>query len=392
LLSIAFLSAFFWVIFGEYLRAFNAFTAVLIIACPCALALSSPFALGTALRILGKYGFYLKNTDIIEQAATIEDIIFDKTGTLTETEKAIVHCKIIDKENFSLQTQKEIWTITKMSAHTLSKNIENFLKSAIQKQEEENEILLECDKDLNIIQFEEIKGKGIQAKIGDNCYKIGSKKWLNYQENEELTDFSGSLVFVSLNEKIIAYFQINPYYRQEIPELLKKLQKKYNLHLLSGDNENEKKYLKQYFLNEENMHFEQSPHDKQNFIKNLQKKHQKVMMLGDGLNDAGALQEANVGLAVTENTSYFTPASDGIVEGKSLIKLANFLFFAKKSKQVIYLSFIISLIYNLIGISFAVSGTLSPLIAAVLMPISSLTVIAFTTISVKSYEKYLKKF
>jgi Cu+-exporting ATPase len=151
--------------------------------------------------------------------------------------------------------------------------------------------------------------------------------------------------------------------------------------LLSGDNEKEKTTLLPYFKNASHMHFKQLPADKLSFIQQLQSNNKKVIMIGDGLNDAGALKAANMGISITESTSHFSPASDVIMSASMFEKLPAYLAFSKNTLKVIHASFIISLIYNIVGLSFAIQGTLSPLIAAVLMPLSSVTVIAFTTIS-----------
>jgi Cu+-exporting ATPase len=136
-----------------------------------------------------------------------------------------------------------------------------------------------------------------------------------------------------------------------------------------------------FFSQENHLHFNQSPSNKLDFIESLQKDNNRVIMLGDGLNDAGALKAANVGISVTENTAHFSPASDVIMDASMFEQLPSFLQFSKNTLKVIHASFIISLIYNFIGLSLAVQGTLSPLFAAILMPLSSVTVIAFTTIA-----------
>ena len=127
------------------------------------------------------------------------------------------------------------------------------------------------------------------------------------------------------------------------------------------------------------MKFKQTPFDKLNFIKHLQSKKKCVLMIGDGLNDAGALQQSDVGISISDNINTFSPASDAILKGRQFYKLPEFLSFAKISVRIIIISFVISFFYNLIGLSFAVQGTLSPLIAAILMPLSSISVIIFTT-------------
>lgn len=101
-------------------------------------------------------------------------------------------------------------------------------------------------------------------------------------------------------------------------------------------------------------------------------------MIGDGLNDAGALKQSDVGISISEDINNFTPASDAILDGDQFEHLATFLKFSRISIRIIMISFLISFLYNIIGLYFAVQGTLSPLIAAILMPASSLTVVLFT--------------
>lgn len=150
--------------------------------------------------------------------------------------------------------------------------------------------------------------------------------------------------------------------------------------LLSGDNDNEKELLMQYFNDESNLYFNQSPVDKLEKIKSLQSSGKTVLMIGDGLNDAGALKQSDIGISVTENINSFSPACDGILESNSFNKLYDLIKFSKTSTNIVKISFLISFLYNIIGLSFAVQGTLSPLIAAILMPISSISVVIFTTV------------
>jgi Cu+-exporting ATPase len=151
--------------------------------------------------------------------------------------------------------------------------------------------------------------------------------------------------------------------------------------VLSGDNDGERENLINIFPDENTLHFKQSPHDKLNFISSLQDKHEKVLMIGDGLNDAGALVKSDVGISISEDINNFSPACDGIMDAKSFKKIKEFINFSRTSKKIIIISFIISFIYNLIGIGFAVQGLLSPVVSAVLMPISSISIVVFTTLA-----------
>lgn len=149
--------------------------------------------------------------------------------------------------------------------------------------------------------------------------------------------------------------------------------------VLSGDNDNEAVFLKKYFGHKANLLFNRQPAEKLSFIKNLQANtNANVLMIGDGLNDAGALKQSNVGIALTEGNNNFTPASDGILDASQFGLLDRFLAFARNGRAIIVTSFVLSILYNIIGLYFAVQGTLSPLIAAILMPVSSLSIILLT--------------
>ncbi|MES2778792.1 MAG: heavy metal translocating P-type ATPase metal-binding domain-containing protein [Bacteroidota bacterium] len=360
LLIIAFASAGWWLVMAPSL-ALNAFTAVLIIACPCALALSSPFALGTAMRILGKHQFYIKSPQVIEQLAHMDTIVFDKTGTLTQPSAASIH---FHGKELSLVEKKLIASLVSQSIHPLSQKIKSFLVQSNL---------------LSVSTLKETTGKGLSGTVDNHSISIGSAAFLNIPQAAD--DNLSTKVYIDIDNNLLGYFQVDHTYRKGLKEVTDLLRPTYEQYLLSGDNEKEKEKLIPYFKEENRLFFKQSPADKLFFIQQLQSTNKHVIMIGDGLNDAGALRAANVGISITESTSHFSPASDVIMSASMFDKLPTYLAFSKNTLKVIHASFIISLMYNIVGLSFAVQGTLSPLFAAILMPLSSVTVIVFTTIS-----------
>lgn len=358
LLLVATLSAVWWLVFDVSL-ALNAFTAVLIIACPCALALSSPFALGTAMQILGKNKFYVKSTAIVEYISHINTIVFDKTGTLTLPSSATIQFEGKPLSDYSKQI---IASMVAQSIHPLSQKIKNHLQ---------------IKKPLTVTSFNEIAGKGIEGRVDGVAVKIGSSDFVGI-DNSKTTK---TKIFVSIDNQYIGFFEIGHTFRKGLRNVINELkQANYSQYLLSGDTEKDSDAMLKYFDTKEKLFFNQSPADKLNFIDKLQRNSSKVMMIGDGLNDAGALKKADIGISVTEDTSHFSPASDVIMDASVFEKLPAILRFTKNTRSVIHASFVLSLLYNLVGLSYAVQGTLSPLIAAILMPISSVSVIIFTTL------------
>jgi Cu+-exporting ATPase len=225
---------------------------------------------------------------------------------------------------------------------------------------------------LNMTAWEEEIGKGLKAVIDGHQILIGSAQWIQVPGE----DREKGNVFIEIDGNYMGYLSYQRTWREGAAPFMDWAKSKGETYILSGDNDNEKEKLSQYFnIPIENMYFKQTPTDKLAFIKSLQLKGRKVFMLGDGLNDAGALRQANFGMVISENQNNFTPASDAILAASKLDKLAAYLTYAIKSKKLVYLAYGFALIYNAIGLYFAVQGALSPVVAAILMPTSSITVV-----------------
>lgn len=384
-------------------KGLNSIIAILIVACPCAFALSIPFALGNSMKILGKNNFYIKNNNVIEKLAMIDEIVFDKTGTLTNSSKAEIefYGKELTNEELIL-----IKTLSYNSIHPVSRMI----YSAIPQKEI-----------FELVHFKEYPGKGMAGIVNCKLIKLGTKEFVYnhlvkidksaFEYNPELdllrfnkeeksnsenldlninspdqfkkTNFSSipEGIFLSINNEIYGWFEIKNNFKEEIGKLANELKPEFKISIISGDNSREIKNLRKFFGNDTEILFEQTAQDKLEYIKNKEIKGVKTLMIGDGLNDSGALMESFVGISVVENTDSFSPACDGILESEGIKKLPSILKFCRINLKILKASFIYALFYNAIGLYFAISGQLTPLFAAILMPISSISVILFAVIS-----------
>lgn len=361
------LSAFtYWSIQGNSQIAWQAATAVLIIACPCSLLLTASFTNGYVLERFSSFGCYLKNALVLEKMGNANYIAFDKTGTLTEPSEADLNVEFM---NLTDEELSKVLFLTSQSLHPLSRAItQHYQVKGVEKYKTE---------------IQEIVGKGIEANIDGEVYRIGSASFTNSSYDSK----GETVVFVSVDDKVKAHFSFDISLIPGTESMIKELSRDYEMSLISGDNTSSKERLLPLFGSEDKLHYHMRPEDKLDFVKKQQELGNKVIMIGDGLNDAGALQQSDVGISVVKSSFAFSPSCDVIMDVKKLKLLPEFLNWAKGTKRLINIGFGYSIVFNIIGLSFALTGNLSPLVAAIIMPSSTLGIISIAYFGVKRMMK-----
>ena len=363
-ISIAVLSSISWYFIDPSKIPF-VFSAVLIVACPCALALSAPFTYGNILRVFSRNSFFVKEADSLQVLGDIQHIVFDKTGTLTQAGQAQVH---YEGEQLSATELRLVSSAAAQSNHPLSQRLQQHLNQ----------------KNLILNTYSEEIGKGIIAEYKDLKLRLGSAAWLDAEVAN-----NGAVIGVEINNKFKGFFSLKSSFRSESKEVLNNLSDNYNLSLISGDNSSDKIQALNQFENFQQLLFEQKPEDKMERILEI-KSLENVAMVGDGINDGIALKNSNFGIAVTESLNGFYPGADAVLVARQFRLLPKFMTLAKYAKRILKIALVFSLLYNLIGVAFAVSGMLTPIIAAILMPISSITVVLLNTMLVRIKAKELE--
>ncbi len=365
------LAAAFW-FFRDATKALKVFTSVLIVACPCALALAAPLTHGTVQRLLARLKIFLKNALVIERMAGVDTIVLDKTGTLTTADTRGVKFQSAEgwRQSAELSADETRW-IASLARHSTHPNSVRVAKAL-------------GDAALPVRNFRETPGGGIEGEIAGHEILIGSRAWVlscGSRGNEARTEMLEPPhvgCCVGIDGQFRGAFAFENSLRLEVEELIAQLGGRFELALLSGDNEREAARFRKIFGGRAILRFNQSPADKLDFIRELQQRGKKVMMVGDGLNDAGALKQADVGVAVVERIGAFSPASDVILDAAELPKLARVLEFSRSAARIVRAGVVISAIYNLVGVSIAAAGLLQPIVCAILMPISSASVVFFS--------------
>lgn len=362
ILTVAVVAGAFW-LYRDPSIAFNVFTAVLIVACPCAIALAAPFTLGNLLRIYGRNRCYMKNASSIEQLAGIDTVVFDKTGTLTTNHKSVV---VYEGVALNAAEQSLLTATLRASSHPLSRSLY---------------AMLQAQNIDTIDSFEETLGHGIVGTKNNDSIKIGARDFVGYAQPATAKMYPNQTrVHISTNNTYKGCYLFSNEYRPGMQDVFKSIEKQCSITVLSGDNDGEKAYLQSLLPAGSKLVFNQKPEDKLEYIKQLKEHGHHVLMVGDGLNDAGALAQSDVGMVVSENINVFSPACDGILDASRFKDLGTFIQIARRGHRVIKYAFMGSLGYNLVGLAFAVSGNLAPVVAAILMPLSSISIVVFTTV------------
>jgi len=366
LFSIAIGSAIYWHM-NDPSKVWHVVTSILIVACPCSLLLSATFTNGNMVRIFGRNHLYLKNASVIESIGKADAVVFDKTGTLTRNQHTAVRFEGRMPDATDLG---RIASLARQSAHPLSRRLATELEGRA------------AGTDREVSAFRECPGHGVEGMVDGVHVKIGSASFVTDADSTpQHSRTNGSHIHVALDGIRIGSFHVGNDYRDGLPEMAESLRSMgFGRFILSGDHDHERENLTRLIGPDTRMRFRSDPREKLEFIRELQADGRKVIMLGDGLNDAGALRQSDVGIAVSDHTGMFSPASDAILEGEQVSKLGALVRFARQGQNIVAASFILSILYNFVGLGFAIQGELSPLIAAILMPASSISIVVFVTV------------
>jgi len=369
---ISVITLFSWLIlFPEYglSYALVQFIAVLIVACPCALGLATPTAIMVGTGLGAKNGILIRDGENLETASKISRVVFDKTGTITEGIPFVTDIKLLDSdENFLIKIAA---SVESKSEHPIAKAILNYAKS-------KNIQLIEMN------DFNALSGFGIQAVIDDNPVLIGNRKLMNEfsidisvaeSQIDDLENQSKTCLFVAYNNMLIGIIAVADKIKKSSREAISKLYKTgIKATILSGDN---KKTVEKVAaeVGIRDYYYELTPAEKLSFIKKFQNDGETVAMVGDGINDAPALMQADIGISIGNGTDVAIESSGiTLVKGDlpGVIKAINLSRITIRTiKENLFWAFI----YNIIGIPLAAFGLLNPMIAALAMSLSSVSVV-----------------
>ncbi|MCB9208505.1 MAG: copper-translocating P-type ATPase [Ignavibacteriales bacterium] len=362
-----------WMIFGGensfVISLINA-VAVLIIACPCALGLATPTAIMVGTELGASNGILIKNGESLEIAHKLDTIVLDKTGTITEGKPNVT--EVITNDFDKSELLKIVNTIEQRSQHPIAEAIIEYCKK-------ENIEILKLDS------FENLDGFGIEAKIGSDEYLVGNQKLLenNSVNTEKLeseyhkyTEEGKSIVFVAKNNKLAGLISVADQVKETSAEAVKNFKEQnLNVIMISGDNEKtakaiaEKVGIEKYFA-------EVRPENKAKIVKELQGKNHTVAMVGDGINDAPALVQADLGIAIGTGTDVAIESSDITLIKGDLMKVNSAIKVSQRTIRTIKQNLFWAFIYNIIGIPLATAGILNPMLGALAMSFSSVSVIS----------------
>ncbi|ACJ74863.1 heavy metal translocating P-type ATPase [Thermosipho africanus Ob7] len=330
--------------------AIFAFVATVVIACPCALGLATPMALITGTSLAAKKGLLIRNAEAIQTMKDVKVVLMDKTGTITQGNPAVVDT------NLDEEVKKIVASIEKNSNHPLAKAISKI-----------------SEKYLEIKDIKEISGKGVIAKYDGKEYFVGKPE--DYSRYETLLKEGYTVVEVRQDSEIVGYIAIEDPIRQDSKIAIENL-KSLNVIpvMVTGDNEKTAKIVAEK-VGIEKVHSQVKPDEKLEIVRKYQVEGNKVLMVGDGMNDAAALKGADVGIAIGSGTDLAIDNADIIITKEGISKIVDAIYISNLTFKVIKQNLFWAFFYNIIAIPMAMLGLLHPAIAEAAMAFSSITVI-----------------
>ncbi|UZR96247.1 copper-translocating P-type ATPase [Chondrinema litorale] len=364
----------------EFEYSLERMVTVMIISCPHALGLAIPLVVAISTAVSAKKGLLIRNRTAFENSRKISTIIFDKTGTLTKGEFGVTRFESVSED----YSKEEILKI----AAALEANSEHPIATGILKKVEELELKFEESKD-----FENITGKGVEGKLNDKKVNIVSPGYLKEQNIDlpegAFQDEVETVVFLLVNDELKGYIALADEIREDAFEAVKTL-KEQNIKVLmaTGDNEKTAKAVSDK-LQLDGYYAEVLPEDKQQIIKDLQSKKEVVAMTGDGVNDAPALAQANIGIAVGSGTDVAAATADIVLVNSNPKDIAALILFGSATYKKMVQNLFWSAGYNIIAIPLA-AGVLAP-IGIILSPAVGAVLMSLSTVIVAVNAQLLKK-
>ena len=373
ILSIAFITFLVWYYFGldlgfyfegvnQFERSFITAISVVVIACPCALALATPMASLVGISELAKKSLLFKEAKFIETIANATTVVFDKTGTLTKGELEVSFVEFFNKDEKSINL---LYSLLDSSNHPVSLAVKRYIKENF----EVSNLILEDVKN--------IEAKGLSARY-ENIEILGGNEALlkefdvkiNIHLNSKFTQY-----LFCIDKKIVANFELKDELKDDAKELIEYL-KEQNIEsiMLTGDNNFVASSIAKE-LEISNYKANLTPKDKADFIKDLKNSGKTVVMVGDGVNDSVALASSDVAIAMGNSADVSMMVSDVVMLNSKLKSLKDAFIISKKTYKHIKQNLAFSLIYNTITIPIAAAGFIIPLFAALSMSLSSLVVV-----------------
>ena len=368
---IAFITFISYLLYGyEFNESLISFVSVLVVACPCALGLATPLAIVISEGKCAKSGILIKSSQVLENANLIDTIVFDKTGTLTYGK-----LKVSKIYNYSNYSESELIKIVSM----IEKHSNHPIASAFK-----NEIVEDKVDNVTVI-----GGIGLKAKINKDIYYLGNNKIFrkvnienNYKsDEEELANDGNTIIYVIENRKIIGLIGVKDILRENIKETIDELiRRNINVIMLTGDNEKTANIVA-CNIGIKDVRANVLPKDKTNIIKELSKSGKKVMMVGDGINDAASLASSLIGVSIKSGTDIASNSADVILMNDNINNIIKLIDRSKKTIKIIKENLFWAFIYNIIMIPIAIglfksfSVSINPMISSISMMISSLTVV-----------------